>query len=413
MKASISSLLFLLLAITCKAQQALQDIIDNVYLSAGYLAVYPSPQQDTLTPPPSGKKPFYISHYGRHGSRHLLEPANYTDPIDILAPAESAGVLTPFGKTILQRLRIIKENAENHYGELTTIGAEQCRGIAHRMARNFPEVFTDFATIDARSSIYIRCILSMESLLQELKAYNPKLTIFHDACENDMSFILPGYTKTSNAPVRQETGAAKAIAYPDVNGNRIATLLINDPQYIKSINTGVLMLRLYDIASQLQNTELRDSFSLYEIFNDDELFTCWSRKNIVSYNNYHKSNKCAILIGRIIDDAEKAIANNTPAAHMRFGHESVLMPLVCRMSVNNLDQDYSNANELYAAQWHNYRIYPMAGNLQIIFYRSDPNDADILVKVLLNETEATLPLPTDTPPYYHWSDVREYWEGKR
>ena len=98
---------------------------------------------------------------------------------------------------------------------------------------------------------------------------------------------------------------------------------------------------------------------------------------------------------------------------MRFGHESVLMPLVCRMSVNNLDQDYSNANELYAAQWHNYRIYPMAGNLQIIFYRSDPNDADILVKVLLNETEATLPLPTDTPSYYHWSDVREYWEGKR
>jgi hypothetical protein len=50
----------------------------------------------------------------------------------------------------------------------------------------------------------------------------------------------------------------------------------------------------------------------------------------------------------------------------------------------------------------------MGSNLQIIFYRSSPKDHDVLIKVLLNETEATLPLPTDCAPYYHWQDFRKY-----
>jgi hypothetical protein len=34
------------------------------------------------------------------------------------------------------------------------------------------------------------------------------------------------------------------------------------------------------------------------------------------------------------------------------------------------------------------------------------------VKVLLNEDEATLPIKTDCAPYYHWTDVREYYLNK-
>jgi hypothetical protein len=51
----------------------------------------------------------------------------------------------------------------------------------------------------------------------------------------------------------------------------------------------------------------------------------------------------------------------------------------------------------------------MCGNVQLIFYRKQ-NSRDILVKLLLNEREVTLPLRTDVSPYYHWNDVREYWK---
>ena len=393
------------ISVVCQSQSARQDIINNVYLSGGLLTAYPGPLQDTLTPPPSGKKPFYISTYCRHGSRHLMGANAYTAPIDILKTAQSAGTLTNFGQQILERLVIMNEHARNRYGELTKIGLSQWQGIAKRMIRNFPEVFTDSSSVDARSSVYIRCILSMETLLQELKAFNPQLKVFHDACENDMSFILPGYS-SSRAATRNE---ASAIPLPAINGDRIAGEFFSK-EYAKEIDTSDFMLYLFELASQIQNTELRDSFSLYEIFNDDELYDVWKFQNVSAYNSFHQGEDTEALLKRILEDADKAIADHSPCAHFRFGHESVLLPLACRMSINNLDKEYNSPEELEAADWKTYRIYPMAGNIQIIFYRSSPSDSDILVKILLNEGEATLPIDTDVAPYYHWRDVREYWQ---
>ncbi len=393
------------ISVVCHSQSARQDIINNVYLSGGLLTAYPGPLQDTLTPPPSGKKPFYISTYCRHGSRHLMGANAYTAPIYILKTAQSAGTLTNFGQQILERLVIMNEHARNRYGELTKIGLCQWQGIAKRMIRNFPEVFTDSSSVDARSSVYIRCILSMETLLQELKAFNPQLKVFHDACENDMSFILPGYS-SSRAATRNE---ASAIPLPAINGDRIAGEFFSK-EYAKEIDTSDFMLYLFELASQIQNTELRDSFSLYEIFNDDELYDIWKLQNVSAYNSFHQGEDTEALLERIVEDADKAIADHSPCAHFRFGHESVLLPLACRMSINNLDKEYNSPEELEAADWKTYRIYPMAGNIQIVFYRSSPSDSDILVKILLNEGEATLPIDTDVAPYYHWRDVREYWQ---
>ena len=68
--------------------------------------------------------------------------------------------------------------------------------------------------------------------------------------------------------------------------------------------------------------------------------------------------------------------------------------------------------ELEKKGWINYRIFPMGANIQFIFYRSSPADKDVLVKVLLNENEATLPIPTENAPYYKWNEVRKYYLDK-
>jgi hypothetical protein len=36
----------------------------------------------------------------------------------------------------------------------------------------------------------------------------------------------------------------------------------------------------------------------------------------------------------------------------------------------------------------------------------------VLVKVLLNERETTLPVATAAAPYYKWSDLRDYYLKK-
>ena len=53
----------------------------------------------------------------------------------------------------------------------------------------------------------------------------------------------------------------------------------------------------------------------------------------------------------------------------------------------------------------------MGCNIQMIYYRKKGSN-DVLVKVLLNEHEATLPVKTNVAPYYHWRDVRDYFLKK-
>ena len=54
----------------------------------------------------------------------------------------------------------------------------------------------------------------------------------------------------------------------------------------------------------------------------------------------------------------------------------------------------------------------MAANVQMVFYRKDEDDREPLVKLLLNEDEATLPIKAASGPYYRWADVKRYLLGR-
>ena len=80
--------------------------------------------------------------------------------------------------------------------------------------------------------------------------------------------------------------------------------------------------------------------------------------------------------------------------------------LRCHTFINRISVEgpFKNAFEIFPL----YRM-PMGGSLQLIFFRSR-RDPEILVKVLWNEAEASLPIPGG--PYYRWSDVKA-WYGPR
>ena len=98
---------------------------------------------------PEGYKPFYISHYGRHGSRWLTNDARY---IWVNKHFDDDKNLTKLGKSVKKRLAKVWENAQGNGGQLTALGARQHRGIAKRMYQNFPQLFTaDAPTLPAKS----------------------------------------------------------------------------------------------------------------------------------------------------------------------------------------------------------------------------------------------------------------------
>jgi hypothetical protein len=419
--------LFILCVVWCcvlgmSAQTARDDFKRDTHLSASSYLAYPGPTQGQLTPAPEGKHPFYISHYGRHGSRYLINPTEYSRPLEILKAAADAGKLTPLGMDVLRRVKMICDESEGRLGELTPLGGLQHRQIARRMFERFPEVFEGAATIDAKSTVVIRCILSMENELQELLLMNPLLNIRHDASYHDMWYM--NFKDKELTSRRQNFETEKAYyAFVDKHRNyeRAMEALFADHAYMKqNIDTWQLNNYLFKLASNLQSSELHKKITLYDIFTDDEIYSNWLINNARWYIEY---GACPLnggtqpftqrnLLRTIIEEADSCIALEKPGATLRFGHETMVLPLTCLMELNDFGLQESNLEKLEGKGWLNYKIFPMGANIQLIFYRHDYSDKDVLVKVLLNENEARLPIKSNIEPYYKWSEVRNYYLSK-
>jgi len=402
-------------------QSILEELRENSQKAGSNYFAYPKPEKK-LTPAPKGKKPFYISHYGRHGSRFLINQREYDYPYAAFQKADSLGKLTALGKEIFQRVKVLRQEAEGRLGELTPLGAQQHREIARRMYERFPEVFKGDAYIDAKSTVVIRCILSMENALQQFVALNPKLRVTHDASQHDMYYMNLQDKKLYN----QKWSKAARKNYKDFCDRHTRHLapmgrLFNDTAYAHNeLNLYRLNLSYFKLASSAQGTEAGRHFDMYEIYTPEELYDNWSQVNAYWYILY---GACPLnggvqpfvqrnLLRRIIEEADSCIALPEHGATLRYGHETIVLPLACLLGLNGFDQQISDLEQLTEHNCVNYKVFPMAANIQFVFYRKNPQDRDVLFKVLLNEDEATLPLQTDCAPYYHWTDFRDYYLKK-
>ena len=410
------------MSVTVSAQQAREDFRKDINLSASGYKAYPGPRK-ALMPAPAGYTPYYISHYGRHGSRYLIKISDYDMPYKTLKKLADAGMLTEKGLEVLDKVGQIREEARGRDGELTQLGAEQHRGIAKRMYERFPEVFEGKTSIDAKSTIVIRCILSMENALLQFASMNPDLNIKHDASHHDM-YYMSQTDSVLKVLKKQGTDSQefKDFSEKHKTGERIVDLLFKDRKFLvdNKIDGCSLVKKLFDLASNIQSTELRHKFNMYDLFNEDEIYDLWAGSNAwwyVSYGNsplsggiqgYSQRN----LVRKIISEADSCLAFPHPGATLRYGHDTMVMPLVCLLNLNGYGKQMP-LDDLDKNGWLNYRIFPMACNVQFIFYHKNDQDKDVIFKVLLNEDEAQLP---DLKPiqgcYYKWSDFREFFLKK-
>lgn len=407
-----------LLVLGTSAQTAKEEIFADIHRSAANYYAYPAVTAE-LTAPPAGYKPFYLSHYARHGSRFLISPDDYEKPLEVMREADRNGVLTELGKKTLCVLDSISCMAKGRYGELTPLGARQHRGIAARMYRNFPEIFKGQIEIDARSTVVIRCILSMTAECMQLQALNPKLQFKNDASYHDMYYMnFSGEPRIKEIRKLPEVEAAKkAIREEHVHPERLMKTLFTDADYLKwKVNAGELMISLFNVASNMQSHDT--DMELYSLFTKEECYDLWQLSNKGWYISHGPSPLTkgempsieANLLENILNTADTCIVKKDSYATLRFGHESCLLPLACLLELDDCGYRTADLSKLDAT-WRNYKIFPMACNIQFVFYRKKGSD-DILVKVLLNEHEARLLVKSDAAPYYHWKDVELYYRNK-
>lgn len=183
MRQSIIFILYLLCTFTARSQSALTpEQTGSIYYA------YPVPSS-TYTPAPAGYEPFYISHYGRHGSRWMTADERYTEVICVFDSLYQCSELTPLGVDVRGRLHKVWEDARGCSGSITPLGERQHREIAERMYHNFPQVFRGDAFIDARSSTSLRCAMSMSYFTERLKELNPGLQVNRRAYHRYMDYI--------------------------------------------------------------------------------------------------------------------------------------------------------------------------------------------------------------------------------
>jgi hypothetical protein len=197
--------------------------------------------------------------------------------------------------------------------------------------------------------------------------------------------------------------------------------LFNDTAYVsQEVDAAQLYTAIFRLAGNLQNLELRRELTLYDLFTPDEAYSNWRKANAWSYINYggctlnggRQPYSQRILLRRMIEMADSCISVPTPTVQLRFGDETGIIPLVCLLDMNGYAMATDDLDSLDQKGWADFRISPMSANIQLIFYRANPQDDDVLLKVLLNEREATLPLPADHAPYYRWQDFRKYYLKK-
>lgn len=408
---------FLWLTVTLQAQTAKEVIYSNTKISGSNHLDYPVPTQ-ALTPAPDGYTPYYISTYARHGSRFLLDRGDYERPFKTLQEADEAGALTAEGKAVLWMVDSLRQMSYRRIGELTPLGARQHRGIAERMYKNFPTVFAENSFIDARSTVVIRCILSMLNECTTLMSLNPSLELTTDASEHDMFYMnnnTPQISKVRRTPEARnsvEEYAKKRFT----NSTRLMNVLFADKEYLESnINGSRLMDQLQYLAVNVQSHDV--DFDLLSFFTPEECYDYWLQDNYGWYVDYGPSPLTngfmpfsqANLLSNIIATADSCLQLPRTGATLRFGHEVCVLPLACLLELNECGYSTANPDSL-AAHWRNYEIFPMGCNVQLIFYTAQGKPT--LVKALLNEREATLPIGTDMFPYYSWDKLKEFYLKK-
>ena len=404
------------------AQDAYSELLADVHKAAGIYYALPATDTYPQTPPPEGKKAFYISHYGCSAA-HYLEPSKiYDEPLSILMHADSLGKLTDLGRDVMQRLKRISEDAHLRTGELTASGIRQIRQQTKLMAETFPEVFIKGSFIDGRSIVLNRCILTMQEALLQLAPITQYQDIRTKASHHNDTWMDPVDKELealrSNAQVMAHYEAFKAA---NTENSRLMKSLFNDDTYVKQqIKADELSKQLFLLAGNIQHTELAPTTTLFDIFTPQEIHRHWRIQNAWNYIQYggytlnggHQAYAQRAPLWNLLHMGDSVRTLKMPVTHLRYTTPAMLLSLACLMELDSLGIQTENLDTLENRGWKDYCIAPFGGSIQVIHYRSSPDDPDMLIKVLLNGREARLPIASDCAPYYKWQDVKRYYLRK-
>lgn len=413
------SLFMVCSCVLCLAQGSKEALQQDPFKAAGTFYVYDYQHAPEMTPAPEGYKPFYISHFARHGARYCS--SEYEKVYEWLSQAAEEGLLTEAGKAFFSRYEKFYQKVRYRRGNLTGVGQAQHRAIADHMFERFPEVFEGPTRVEAASTESGRVIMSMWSFLSELQELDSDLTIDADASARFASWLQPSLAsnpyliKDAMKSGKEAEKAAKEYFKETVPCREITERFFTSADVLRKYLKTSPERFIDNLHSIVTGTycldEDRGCFD--DVFSQEELYLIWKAKSaryfmeIARYEGSEsmRMDYIAFTLGQIIETAEADMASGATQLRLRFGHDSGIGPLVVLLDADGAGRSTASFEESLDI-FPSYKV-AMGASLQLVFFRNDAGD--ILVKALVNEAEATLPLPAVSGPYYRWSDFKAHY----
>lgn len=400
-------------------QDARARLQENPERYGGVHHSYEAPAVVTDTPAPKGYEPFYVSHYGRHGSRYMTSMNSVTRVSHLFDGLDSLGVLSAEGVALHEALKALEQSHEDQAGYLTLRGGREHQAIAQRLYERVPAVFSqpDRDRVIAESSYVQRCIQSLANFTMVLKADAPQLRFDVYAGERFMKHISPGTSAPRN---RSHNAVFDSVLNARFDPTRAMNAWFTDP-WEAAQHLGKYSVRqfiYYVFYAGGINQCLADDYdlpSIHRFFTEEELYNLWYCENLSRFDSMSNTleNGCRFnetgrkILADFVKKADAAIAGNDVAADLRFGHDTGLLPLLSYLRLKGYEKTVS-MTQAAESGWYSFEQMPMGSNLQMIFYRD--KKGDVLVKILRNEQETTIPaLKPWKGPYYRWKDLRDYF----
>ena len=414
--------MLLMSTMTASGQTIAEELKADPNRGAGNFYALPIGKMPKDTPAPMGKKPFYINHYGCPGSYYREIESVYEEPYAVFAKADSLGKLTKLGQDVKKRLELLRQDAKDRIGELTTKGAEQCRDQIRQMVKRFPDILTPNGYYSCRSIVQNNCIMTLQESLVELSSMMQPMKTNVRATHREDRFMAP-QDKVLEAMRWDSLTLARYNRFLALNtGNaRLMESLFTDQNFlINQVDPETLSRQLYILAGSIQHTELAGTVTLFDLFTPTEIMSHWKKLNAKYYitngactlNGGTQTFMQRSLLRNMIHMGDSVVKREYPMVHLRYVNENVVMALACLMELDDCGLQTDNLDALGDMGWATHRIAPLGGSVMIVHYRSEVADPDVLVKVLLNGNEARLPIESDCAPYYHWEDVKRYYLRK-
>lgn len=398
-------------SITCEAQATHEALTEN-YLRAGCLFHSYEFNEINDSKAPKGFKPFYISHYGRHGSRFHTTESVFAEALHAMKAAQESSNLTDAGIYLLKQIDSLYNMHEGMWGTLAPKGVREQQKLARRLAERFPEVFKgkDAKKVECYSSDFHRCIVSLAAYSGSLSAQYPKLNFSYESGER-----CSRYLRVEQGHVESKT-YFRQLMHKDTeescDWNGVMKIIFTDPSKVN--------ISPYKMSSQIWGAWaicqcIEDvHIDIFKYFTPEQLLNTWKFSSIHYHNMFVRSEKfgeasaltASALMEDFITKADTAISSGNIAATIRFGHDNTLLPLASLFGIDEFDELHSEADPI-TAKWDIGKHMCMGSSIHLVFYRNKANK--VLVKIMYNEKETTIPALTPyVGCYYDWTALREH-----